>query len=745
MPQTTLDALTVRKAPDQIRDLTCRTLHLRTDSIDEDTRSVEAVLSTEGRARVFDWGRFQIIEEVLIARGVQTADQVVLLDSHKRESLDNVLGSIRNLRVEGDEFVGRLHFVDGDDVAERAWNKVKQGHVTDISAGYRAIDFVDIKPGATERVNGKSYTAGALTLRISNTWQMREGSLLPIGADEGAKIREEAGRRAPFEETTMNEKLRTYLQLIGLRGEADEQEAWAYLGKLTGDDKKRAEALRDDAPLPSAAPPQSAPALPPLYPVMVREATAAEKDAACLTRTVPTVDTDVIRREGVVAERERVAAIRKLAGEDVRAELVEQAVTEDWDESRASREFLQDLRESRAPAVSGDGPGIHSRSLEQDCSVRAIGAGLLHRAGLAVIPPNASNERRQELERIADLGDQYRDSSLVDICRLALQLAGRTVSHSRDEMIRAATSTGELVNIFTNVVSASMLSAYAETPDTTAAFTREAEVPDFKTNERIFLGKSGQLERLPRGDSAKHATRADQKETYTVARFAKQFVIDHQDIIDDRFNALMDMPSEMGMAAGRLRPDLVYAILLANDALDADSVALFHADHNNLDTSAGLAKATLVAAITAMGTQQQDGVNLGLFPQTILVPHALKFDAKELVRSQIVVATGTADLIVPNFNALVDEGLSVLADSRLDNGVTDPKTGTVHSGSATTWYMAARGGRHTIEVGFLRGSGRAPMLRSFVLDRGTYGIGWDIKHDIGAKALDYRGLHKATA
>ena len=146
-----------------------------------------------------------------------------------------------------------------------------------------------------------------------------------------------------------------------------------------------------------------------------------------------------------------------------------------------------------------------------------------------------------------------------------------------------------------------------------------------------------------------------------------------------------------------------------------------------------------------MGTQQQDGVNLGLFPQTILVPHALKFTAKELVRSQLVVATGTTDLLIPNFNALVDEGLNVIADSRLDNGVTDPASGTVHSGSATTWFMAARGGRHTIEVGYLRGTGRAPMLRSFVLDRGQWGIGWDVKHDIGAKALDYRGLHKSTA
>lgn len=733
MPTPT-EQLTIRKAPDHVRDLTCRSLQLRADTIDEVNRSVEAVLATEGRVKVLDWQNWRIIDEILIARGAEFADQVVLLETHQRWSLDNVLGSVRDLRLEGSEVIGRPQFAEGDAVADRAWNKVRQRHLRDVSVGYAAREFVDIKPNTTERVNGKAYTAGERTLRITTSWKIREVSLVPIGADEAAKIRE-AGRGAPSEETMMNAKLREFLEYLGLRSEADEQEAWAALGKLTGDDKKRAEALRDDAPRTPSAPPQPAPALPPPAPPVTTE-----------LRTAPAVDADAVREEAVTAERGRVAGIEKLAGEDVSAELLQRAIKEGWDENRASREFLTAVRESRAPAVPGDGPAIHSRGAEQDCTVRAISAGLMHRAGLAVIPPNASNERRREFEQIAEQGDRYRDVSLVDVCRMALQQAGRTIPHGRDEMIRAAVSTAELTNIFTTVVNASVLGGYAETPDTTAAFTREAEVPDFKTNERIFLGKTAALNRLPRGSTAEHATRADQKESYKVARYAKQFVVDDQDIIDDRFNALMDMPNEMGMAAGRLRPDLVYAILLANAALDADSIALFDAStHNNLDTSAGLDKANLIAAITAMGTQQQDDVNLGLFPQTILVPHALKFTAKELVRSQLVVATGTTDLLVPNFNALVDEGLSVLADSRLDNGVTDPATGTVHTGSATTWFMAARGGRHTIEVGFLRGSGRAPMLRSFVLDQGQWGIGWDIKHDIGAKALDYRGLHKSTA
>jgi hypothetical protein len=362
-----------------------------------------------------------------------------------------------------------------------------------------------------------------------------------------------------------------------------------------------------------------------------------------------------------------------------------------------------------------------------------------------VLAKRGSTADRNRVERDAEAGYDLRDYSLSEVCQMGGAL--RTGEHcERQEAIRQAVSTGELTNIFTTVVNAQLLTSYVETPDTTGPFVREADVADFKVNERVMLGKTAALDKLPRGDTAKHATRGDQKEEYKVARYAKQFSVDEQDIIDDRLESLLDMPREMGEAARRLRPDLVYAILLANAALGADSIALFDAaTHNNLDTSSALAKATLIAAITAMGSQQQDGVNLELFPMSLLVPHALRFTAKELVRSQQVVVAGSTDTVVPSFNALSDEGLGVISDSRLDNGVTDPATGTTYTGSATTWYMAARGGRHTIEVGYLRGTNRQPTLRGYTLDRGQYGVGWDIKLDIGAKALDYRGLHKSTA
>ncbi len=70
-------------------------------------------------------------------------------------------------------------------------------------------------------------------------------------------------------------------------------------------------------------------------------------------------------------------------------------------------------------------------------------------------------------------------------------------------------------------------------------------------------------------------------------------------------------------------------------------------------------------------------------------------------------------------------------------------TQKVVAGAATKWYLSA-GGPRTIRVAYRRGTNRLPVLRSYSLDQGQWGMGWDINMDIGAAAMDYRGLHHST-
>ena len=187
----------------QTREISVRSFQVRAESIDETSRSVEACIATEDPVTVMDWQRYELIDEVLRMDGAELPDQVPMLENHYRFSLDDQLGSARQLRVQGDQGFGRLYFAK-DERSERAWQKVKERHVRDVSVGYRSLEYVDIPAGQSASVKGRSYTARQRTLRVTTRWEAREVSLTPIGADKRAKIRSE--------EKSMNPKLRKYLE-----------------------------------------------------------------------------------------------------------------------------------------------------------------------------------------------------------------------------------------------------------------------------------------------------------------------------------------------------------------------------------------------------------------------------------------------------------------------------------------------------------------------------------------------------
>ena len=379
---------------------------------------------------------------------------------------------------------------------------------------------------------------------------------------------------------------------------------------------------------------------------------------------------------------------------------------------------------------------------QQRTTADAVAAGLIYRAGLEIPKVLNTDAERQRHERQMEAGQDFTAHSMIDICREALIIEGRDVPHNRADLVYRATSTAALTNIFSAVVNAGLVHSYTEAGDTTTGWTQERDIQDFKSNERTRLGKASNLEKLARGDSASDASISDNSESYKIARYAKKFTIDEQDLLDDNFNALLSMPQEMGAAAGRLRPDLVYSILLANAAL-ADGVALFHADHGNYETGNALTAITLQAAMILMAKQTEDSVQLNLRAETLIVPPDLDFGADVILTSASRTHADADDGVK---NPILGRGMKLAVDNRIGAaGVTDPTDGTSRTGTATNFFLAANPAiAPTIEIGFLAGTGRKPSVRSYPLSQGQYGIGFDVKFDIGAKALDHRGLYYGT-
>lgn len=182
--------------------ISVRTLTLRADSINADARSVDAVLATGDLVGAFDMNRWEVIDEILLLDGLVMPPQLPLVDTHPEARLGHALnvttdelhGSVRSIRREGDTLVGTLVFAS-DAKSDIRWGKVRDGHLRDVSLGYLVTEAATVQPYRSREINGRQYKAGKRPLRIGLRSLGRELSLTVIGADSRTKIRSSAGRR----------------------------------------------------------------------------------------------------------------------------------------------------------------------------------------------------------------------------------------------------------------------------------------------------------------------------------------------------------------------------------------------------------------------------------------------------------------------------------------------------------------------------------------------------------------------
>jgi hypothetical protein len=327
----------------------------------------------------------------------------------------------------------------------------------------------------------------------------------------------------------------------------------------------------------------------------------------------------------------------------------------------------------------------------------------------------------------------------TELCRVALEMEARLWPDNDAGTLRAAFAGGVAVDAMTAAIGSALVIGAAEAgkADTTRGWCMEANVGSFQTRQLLTISQGTRLEVLPRGGKANMAAVEVAAESWRIHRFAKQLLFDEQDLFDDSVGALLVAAKQLGDAAARVRPDLVYSLLLSNPTL-ADDVALFDAaTHGNLGTGGGsaLAAGSLQTGIAAVGNQHAHDekgrpVHLNLRPGVLLVPHELTTTARGLV-----------------CNMLLGDGndIEVRSESRLGTvPVLDPASEVSYTGTATNWLLACMGSAWpSVVVGYLDGK-TIPSVRSTKLKEGQWGVAWDINLDIGVAAVDHRGLYKSA-
>ena len=89
--------------------LAMRSVNIQSSTADTSKRSVRVVTATENPIDRWDERRGEVVSEVLEMDGLTMrpgSTQIPIVDSHDTSTVRNVLGSLRNLSVDGDEFGG---------------------------------------------------------------------------------------------------------------------------------------------------------------------------------------------------------------------------------------------------------------------------------------------------------------------------------------------------------------------------------------------------------------------------------------------------------------------------------------------------------------------------------------------------------------------------------------------------------------------------------------------------------------
>lgn len=162
---------------------------------DDEKRSVEGILTTETPVTVFDFYRWDFINEVLMLDGMEKTKKIPLIDAHDRSTSKNVIGSTTDFKIITLEDGTRAVKVKNtfSSVENDFYIKVKEGHIDSTSVGYKVFDehSTILKPGEKAVIRSREFenTDKKKDLIIRSKWIPMENSLVPIGADQKSKFR----------------------------------------------------------------------------------------------------------------------------------------------------------------------------------------------------------------------------------------------------------------------------------------------------------------------------------------------------------------------------------------------------------------------------------------------------------------------------------------------------------------------------------------------------------------------------
>lgn len=666
---------------------TARVLSPGPGTLDLDARSVAVVAATEHPVRMWDWEHGEI-DEVLLMQGAVLPEgrQLPLLDTHSRGSTEDVVGSARELRRRGGDLLATA-VLSGTDRGRDILTKIAEGHITDVSIGYRVSDQTTVPKGEKAVIGGRTWQG---PVRVVTSWIPKELSVVPIGADEAAKVRSEGARgrisvqvgQTPGPQHTEESDMDMEKRMGALEG------AVAKIGEAVGKLAERAGAAGADDDVEQLRRDESA-----------RRARVRKEE---------------LDRHKDVKE---LCALWEARGFDLGS--CEEDMLREGTTIGDARQRVMDLVGAQLAKREAD--GLHFGAVavtadERDKTRTAAGEGLMLRASIAP-------------DTVKDKENEYQHLSLFELAKNRLRAFNQGFRGlGKLELFSRAMSTSDFTAILADVANKGVLDGFENEPESYELWVdTTGRVNDFKPHVFARASEAPSFQPVNAdGGEYQYGKMSDKKETVVVSDQGIIVPFTRAAMINDDLGALSDIREKLGVAAKRKYGDLVYAILTGSVTM-GDGVALFDAGTHKNFRAAGYAPSVVHlnhhAALMATQKDIQGLQNLNIRPQFLIHPWALKGTVDNLLVQTTPAAVGTASAAVVNPWAY----LTAVAEARLD------------AASATAWYLAARKGK-TVRLYTLDGQ-MAPVVET---REGWVTDGIEFKGRItgAAKAVDWAGLTK---
>jgi hypothetical protein len=510
--------------------------------------------------------------------------------------------------------------------------------------------------------------------------------------------------------SSMDEVLKAYLLSLGLNPQATVEQAKTFFVSLS---TERQNAAPSQDKIPADWKPAPVTLATKVEPTFVELETKRVKDITSLCALYPGLPTDFVQKQialNVDLEKVKTNALAAIA--------------------------------TANPNPGGGRPGSILVGDDQAIAAhrQAMSDAILIRAGRKVEKPHELATKlagRKVLEMgrryMMALGvDEANDLSDTKLWEMLVRPQNHSVRYAA-----LAQSSDSFANITLDAANKTLRQEYQLAPSTWQIWARRGLAPDFKNINRVALSDVPGLVAKAQGGEIKYNVLSDNKESYVVATYANGIRLTREAVINDDLSAFDRIPRAQAMTAKQLEDDVVYAILTANAAL-SDTGALFngtavttaggHANYDSATASVGAPNVTTLglgrkSIRTKTGPK---GNKLNLSAKYLIVPAALETAADQYTSANYVAAVQTS------INPFAQNGRTPLVP------VVEPR---LDDTSATVWYLAADNARiDTVEASFLMDEPEPVLKQEIEFD--TDDIKFAVRHTVGAKAIDYRGLYK---